>query len=80
MKLSVVALVVSLAALTVGVFAIVRDGSSDQHRCGTYRANVVACVSDDTPSHFKERQCMPYLSTGRVVKWVCRKSLDEVAH
>ena len=59
--------------LVVAVFAIVRDGSSDQHRCG-WVDGTIRCVSNDTPRNYKERGCAPVVRTEGLLVWLhCRK-------
>jgi hypothetical protein len=75
-KLAVVALVISLAALGVAGFALISDSSStsDRHRCGGgERAypGVVTCISNDTPRDYHERKCLPYRTEGRLTRWAC---------
>lgn len=58
MKLSVLALVVAVAALGVGVFAVARVRLTDQHRCG-WALDAIRYVSNDTPRNYQERGCAP---------------------
>lgn len=73
MKLSVLALVVAVAALGVGVFAVARVRLTDQHRCG-WALDAIRYVSNDTPRNYQERGCAPAGRVNGVVVWVhCRK-------
>jgi hypothetical protein len=72
MKLSALALVVSVAALAVGVVAIVSDGSNDRHRCG-WLEGTIRCVSNDAPRNYQERGCVPLVRTEGLLVWAnCR--------
>lgn len=73
--MSKIALVVSVAALVIAGFVLLRDlrgGNGEGHRCGDQR-QLTACVGNDTPLDYHARHCVPLQRTSGVMYWQCRK-------
>ena len=71
-----ISLLMSAVALGLATYSVVSGPSGEQHRCGRSPGaaeSVVSCISNDTPSNYKERACAPSGSSGRVVVWLCSK-------
>jgi hypothetical protein len=72
--ITVVALVVSAAALALSAFAVITRPASEHHRCGARSGYVVDCIGTDTPLAFKDRGCRPVESSSPgVVAWSCKR-------
>ena len=71
-RLAVAALLISCAALAIALYALGSRSTDDKHRCGT-DGYVVSCISNDTPADYKDRDCVPRATEGRVTIWDCSK-------
>jgi hypothetical protein len=67
------ALVLSIGALAVALYAVAFDSSPEQQFCGDAGGGLQTCVGNSAPADAEARKCFPASRDEGITYWQCRR-------